>query len=82
MGETGVEAEKHPSELCVQTDPNREHRYVRDQDQLLKAVMDPEVACVLVNQTIRLTQEGWGPEVRLELLDLRADAIIKLCFIL
>lgn len=61
----GLAAEKpHPSELCIATDPFREHRFVRDQTQLLEAFSDPNVACVLVNQTIKLTKEAWGTEVR------------------
>lgn len=46
-------------------DPSRGHRYVRDKDQLLVAVMDPTVSCVLVSQTIKLSDEGRGPEVGL-----------------
>eukprot|EP00241_Pyramimonas_parkeae_P024021 CAMPEP_0114315698 /NCGR_PEP_ID=MMETSP0059-20121206/22711_1 /TAXON_ID=36894 /ORGANISM="Pyramimonas parkeae, Strain CCMP726" /LENGTH=76 /DNA_ID=CAMNT_0001441385 /DNA_START=27 /DNA_END=254 /DNA_ORIENTATION=- len=56
---TGLAAEEpHPSELCIATDPFREHRFVRDQIQLLEAFSDPNVACVLVNQTIKLTKEA------------------------
>mmetsp|Transcript_24294 Transcript_24294/g.46103 ORF Transcript_24294/g.46103 Transcript_24294/m.46103 type:complete len:895 (+) Transcript_24294:145-2829(+) len=59
----GVEAQNsHPSELCVATDPNRDQRLVSDEDQLLEAVMDPKVACVLVSQTIFLSNEGNSPE--------------------
>lgn len=54
----------HPSQACIQTDLSRESREVTTQNAMIEALLNPNVTCILLVQTIRFDEQLATPEVR------------------
>mmetsp|Transcript_46952 Transcript_46952/g.87487 ORF Transcript_46952/g.87487 Transcript_46952/m.87487 type:complete len:356 (+) Transcript_46952:186-1253(+) len=52
----------HPSQACIQTDLSRESREVTTQNAMIEALLNPNVTCILLVQTIRFDEQLATPE--------------------